>query len=54
MSHHTRCRRNDQWQEMSPNTEWHRAFERLLRKLLNYPRQPAVLLLNTFAIRTTK
>ncbi len=36
---------------MGQNTQSHRSFERLLRKLLKYPRQPAVLLLNTFPIR---
>lgn len=38
----------------SINTEARRSFERMLRKLLSFPAQPAVLLLNTFAYRVAQ
>jgi hypothetical protein len=43
------ARRNDNWATLSGDSEKRRCFERLLRKLLKYPRQPAVVLLNTYA-----
>ena len=46
---HCSARSNDNWAPLSGDSEKRRCFERMVRKLLKYPRQPAVVLLNTYA-----
>ncbi len=45
---------NDQWENIKPTDGIRLSFERLIRKLLDFPRKPAVVLVHTYLFRMRK